>query len=1146
MANLEYKILPLFPEQVTDVKRFSTKDVTLFGDFKVNNLFKSTNHMIELHAYSQAGQLLKSDYSFKGYSFLATAAGAGKDGESALTLDPVKDSIDLGYTSGQVNLLYNFLNNLYSPTNLNPQFYIESISRDRRELRLLTTQLSDEFIKRVTINIKSALNGESYFSDFRLNFLNNNLTIGINIDVEEYRGQQAVLVRLYEPLPSNIDIKATCTICEVVSDSLAFEVVSSPIAEEEQFVKLAEPNFDVDVEDLNGTPSPFFNINELFSFPVTGSYYELMSLANESGSAISIDHSDYSEFIHFSSAEERVRNFKYKLQLIEGYSGSIATLKNQSSNNADVTGSIEYYETQIKGVVNNFDHYDRFLYYESSSLAWPKSTERRPYELVSSSNALATSWFTDNILSASNYDKTNVNNLENSIPSFIREDSNNSAAITFTSMLGQHFDNIWIYQKALSKRYDTDHRLNHGISRDLVGDALRAFGAKIYSTNESLENLFSLFTGEEYTSQSILAAGTHIKALDGNDHEAHLQPMPAASYKQEVYKRLYHNLPLLTKSKGTERALRALINCYGVPNDILTIRTTGNIDKSADIYLSPEYPISSSYNLISSSFNNIDIDRTGSLIPGETLASNTSIRRVYSRPTNVNHSIEVGFSPADNENLQIYASASVTGSFNIDDFIGDPTDSYESSYSSLDDILRTYFQDNSAYNVRDFVNLIRFFDNSLFKSIKDYIPARANADVGIIIKPNVLSRSKAKLVSASFEQPEYTGSISLVEISGSDGGIIQDSVYLSSSLSGSTNYLAYEMTVSGSALSTYHNHGVAEFDGEYSGSQFVATDGDLTKDNVFRKVPGVNLRFDIETFDASFICDFQVALFSFPTPTPTRTPSITPSKSHTASVTPSISTTNTATPSISTTSTTTATPSISTTNTRTATPSLSLTNTATATPSISTTNTTTATPSVTPTRTPVESPTPTRTVTPTVSTTNTRTATPSISTTNTRTATPSISTTNTRTATPSISTTNTRTATPSRTRTPSISTTNTRTATPSISTTNTRTATPSISTTNTKSATPSRTPSKSTINHAYSVTLYRELTASLACEGSSSATVYMDSNRTFNNFFNSTPFPAIYASQNSNSYALGGIYSNGLRYATWNGPVWSSSQTCIF
>jgi len=50
-----------------------------------------------------------------------------------------------------------------------------------------------------------------------------------------------------------------------------------------------------------------------------------MSLTNESGSAVSIDHSDPSQFINFGSAEERLRNFKYKLQLIESYNTSIDT-----------------------------------------------------------------------------------------------------------------------------------------------------------------------------------------------------------------------------------------------------------------------------------------------------------------------------------------------------------------------------------------------------------------------------------------------------------------------------------------------------------------------------------------------------------------------------------------------------------------------------------------------------------------------------------------------------------------------------------------------------------------------------------------------------------------------------------------------------
>ena len=183
MAKIDFKVLPLFPEQVTDIQRFQPKDVLLVGDFKVNNTFSVNNNSIELHAYSQTGTLLKSDYTYKGYSFLQTAAGAGKSGESTVNVDPVQDSIDLGYNTGGIRLVYNFVNNLYSPTNKNPLFYIESISRDRREIRLLTTQLPDEFVLQTTSGIRSALDGESYFSDFKLNFLNNNEYRTLNANI---------------------------------------------------------------------------------------------------------------------------------------------------------------------------------------------------------------------------------------------------------------------------------------------------------------------------------------------------------------------------------------------------------------------------------------------------------------------------------------------------------------------------------------------------------------------------------------------------------------------------------------------------------------------------------------------------------------------------------------------------------------------------------------------------------------------------------------------------------------------------------------------------------------------------------------------------------------------------------------------------
>ena len=131
------------------------------------------------------------------------------------------------------------------------------------------------------------------------------------------------------------------------------------------------------------------------------------------------------------------------------------------------------------------------------------------------------------ITSASNYDTQNVDVLVNTIPTFIREDSNNESYQMFVHMIGQHFDNLWIYYKAVSDKYDADNRLNFGVSKDLVRSAIESFGINLYESPASLENLFSQYIGEGYASGSELIT-SHSIATSGSDNQ-YLQPMPKLS-----------------------------------------------------------------------------------------------------------------------------------------------------------------------------------------------------------------------------------------------------------------------------------------------------------------------------------------------------------------------------------------------------------------------------------------------------------------------------------------------------------------------------------------------------------------------------------------------------------------------------------------
>ena len=57
-------------------------------------------------------------------------------------------------------------------------------------------------------------------------------------------------------------------------------------------------------------------------------------------------------------------------------------------------------------------------------------------------------------------------------------------------------------------------------------------------------------------------------------------------------------------------------------------------------------------------------------------------------------------------------------------------------------------------NKFDYNRLIKFYESSLFKAIKNYVPARTSISTGIIVKPHLLERNKIKLKSITTNYPQ--------------------------------------------------------------------------------------------------------------------------------------------------------------------------------------------------------------------------------------------------------------------------------------------------------------------------------------------------------------------------------------------------------
>ena len=62
------------------------------------------------------------------------------------------------------------------------------------------------------------------------------------------------------------------------------------------------------------------------------------------------------------------------------------------------------------------------------------------------------------------------------------------------------------------------------------------------------------------------------------------------------------------------------------------------------------------------------------------------------------------------------------GSFNIGNYIGNPSDDYSEEYSDLR-TLRNYYFDRYTLNIHEYIQLVRYIDKSLFDVLESLTPS---------------------------------------------------------------------------------------------------------------------------------------------------------------------------------------------------------------------------------------------------------------------------------------------------------------------------------------------------------------------------------------------------------------------------------------
>jgi hypothetical protein len=383
---------------------------------------------------------------------------------------------------------------------------------------------------------------------------------------------ESIILKLYSPLNPEITNNSTFWITKLMSNPLIETVVLTEQSEL-KCPPLKGPDFNVDVDFTTGQSTTYESLDNLILEASVSSSSTLVSTYLSASlidtTPLNIDYVSgftylWDNFVHFSSAKERVDNFVYKVQLIETYENLYASASTNDAYNSSVASANERERQLLKKnqLINNFDGFEKFLY-TSSSMSWPYSgTTRISSTSTSITNTNGTGWY-DNIIDlAESFDVENPNYVQNNIPQYIVNNSDNQSLLLFFAMVGQHFDNIYYHTKAIEKSRGLGYKSKDGISDKLLFESLKSFGWDAHN----------------------LAADKQLwNYVFGMDSEGTIkETSPAKQRTYEVWRRIINNLPYLLKHKGTRRGIYALMSCYGIPASNLTILEFGGPEVTTD------------------------------------------------------------------------------------------------------------------------------------------------------------------------------------------------------------------------------------------------------------------------------------------------------------------------------------------------------------------------------------------------------------------------------------------------------------------------------------------------------------------------------------------------------------------------------------
>jgi hypothetical protein len=577
-------------------KRIIVPEIITQDNQELNTLKDS----FELHVFYADRSYLGSLYDIKNWNV------DDIDNPQNISLNVLDDIETFNLQNGRYTLVYNFFRNLVSGTFDRTKLFISEISQDRKEITLALTDPTDAIqIEKLTTFVLEYLKPKKYLPPLVLNFGENKILDVVNISSDG--SQTYFYAKLMFPLPDDIDLRYECWLAiqllKPYIDQIEIVETIERVINTENVLK--GPNYNANYQYNMVTETDYKSWTDLLSTNVNTSQEILSKFINgdQRPVRLNIDFSSFSNFCFYSSAKERVENFFYKIQLLEGYRNEISSLSGYMASTIDIANSVKKINDLIDKVLQGFDEWEKWLYYEDSPsnltsitetniiVPFPKYDALSSYDIVTKSGKYklyeiadgpVQRWYEATLILAEEFDKSNDNALIKVFPDHITLDSENQEFVSFINMIGQHFDVIYTYTEHILKKNLRKESTKDGLSQDLIKEVTEHFGWKL-SSNTQDKNLWEYVLGlndDEENRDNVLG-----KKYNKTEEER----------TKEVWRRILNNLPFVYRTKGTSRGIRALIAAYGIPQTLLSIREYGGAysentyDFKKKLYEKPTY-----------------------------------------------------------------------------------------------------------------------------------------------------------------------------------------------------------------------------------------------------------------------------------------------------------------------------------------------------------------------------------------------------------------------------------------------------------------------------------------------------------------------------------------------------------------------------